>query len=243
MIRPPGALAHHRFRVLSQGLHHRVEMTYEQQCHGEVQVDRRTKPGYHTCMQSERPARFVLPRKPAAYPKQGVSHCGAFSVKAILSAYGKDTRTDPRQYHLNWFGRITGSTLSRSYWARALSTWGLSAHVANAGTLSREDRVQFLKQLLLHGSPVMLLIGNGYLPSGRYMPLLGKMISHWITLWGYDDSKGVFYVYDSCVPQQRHDQDVPVGNARRTYTEVLRDWESPAFLFPGWRYTYITLGT
>lgn len=217
-------------------------MRYEQQCRGEVRVEK-DEAGYHTCMQSELPVRFVLPRRPAAYPKQRVGHCGAFSVKAILSAYGKDTRANPRQYHLTWLGRVTGSTPSRSYWARVLSTRGLSARVANAGTLPREDRVRFLKQLLLRGSPVMLLIGNGYLPNGRYIPLLGKMISHWITLWGWDDGDVVFYVYDSCVPWQRHDQDVPVGNTRRTYAEVLRDWEAPVFLFPGWRYTYITLGT
>lgn len=41
------------------------------------------------------PVKFILTRKPEEYLKQGLSHCGVYSLKAILSAYGKDNKIHP----------------------------------------------------------------------------------------------------------------------------------------------------
>ncbi|PJC33240.1 hypothetical protein CO051_01835 [Candidatus Roizmanbacteria bacterium CG_4_9_14_0_2_um_filter_39_13] len=49
------------------------------------------------------------------YLKQGVSHCGAYSVKGVLGAVGLDKTHHPKEYHLNWFCRLTGLTLNKQY--------------------------------------------------------------------------------------------------------------------------------
>lgn len=86
----------------------------------------------------------------------------------------------------------------------------------------------------------MLRIGNGYLKSGKYSPFIASFMGHWITLWGYNDKEKAFYVYDSYVPARRHNKTIPIGNTKRTYEEVLRDWGKG---FPhSRRYLYIVAG-
>ena len=83
------------------------------------------------------------------------------------------------------------------------------------------------------------MIGNGYRQNGSYSSLRAKLVLHWITLWGYDDSKGVFYVYDSAVPKSLYDKDIPIGNKKREYEKVVRDWGAGFISFGFWRYLYI----
>lgn len=182
----------------------------------------------------------ILTRRPKEYLEQGLIHCGAFSVKAILSAYGKDVKDDPRDYHSSFLAKYiatspTGPTPSS--WVEVLRSHGVSAELGNARELSDERRIELLKKLLSTDNPVMLRIGNGYSKKGKYHSVAAKFISHWITLWGYDDEKRIFYVYDSYVPVQRHEKTIPIGNTTRTYAEILRDWDKgfPSVL----HYTYI----
>ena len=170
------------------------------------------------------PQLYVLKIKPKEYLKQGVSHCGAYCVKGILSAYGLDTTNHPKEYHPGWFGTITGITMNRQYWPKVLRTYGVKAEPKSASNVTDEAKTHVLEQLLTKGNPVMLSVGNGYLPNGTYNPIKGRIFGHWITLWGYNDKKQIFYVYDSAVPREKHNKKIPIGNTKRTYTEILRDW-------------------
>ena len=182
----------------------------------------------------------LLSHHPREYLEQGLIHCGAFSVKAILSAYGKDVKDDPRDYHSSFLAKYittspTGSTPSN--WVKVLKSYGVSAELRFAKNLSDEQRIGLLKKLIDIDNPVMLRIGNGYSKKGKYHPLAAKFISHWITLWGYDDDKQIFYVYDSYVPLERHNKNIPIGNTTRAFSEILRDWNMG--FPPRWRYSYI----
>lgn len=175
---------------------------------------------------SKLPTRFVLKVKPKEYLKQGISHCGAYSVKGILSALGKDRTDHPKEYHPNWFGHLTGVTLNRKYWPGVFRAHGVKATPRYAGKLPNNKRLNVLKRIIANGNPMMLSIGNGYLKNGKYSWFMGRlMVQHWITLWGYDDNKKIFYIYDSAVPKNQYSKNIPVGNVRRTYNQVLRDWQ------------------
>ena len=183
------------------------------------------------------PQKFVVSRLPKQYLKQGLTHCGAFSIKGILSAFGKDDKEDPRDYYPSRLRRAL-LLMSPSLWARVLTTQGVSAQVGNMKNLSDEQRIMLLKSLLLKDTPIMLRIGNGYLPNGGYSALLASIVGHWITLWGYDDAEKVFYVYDSAVPLGFYDKDILAGNKKRTYIEMMRDINSFGFLYRH-QYVYI----
>ena len=186
------------------------------------------------------PEKFIVSKRPKEFLKQGLMHCGAYSVKAVLEAYGKDDKQNPEDYHLSWWRRISGLT-SAYTWQKVLRNYGLKADAGDIRSLSPAERLHFLKELLSQNTPVMVRIGNGYLPSGKYNPIIGRIIGHWITIWGYDDAEQVFYAYDSAVAPKLYDRYVPTGNKQRTYKEMLRDWRGGLFPWPFWKFVYIKI--
>lgn len=183
------------------------------------------------------PKRHILPIKPKEYLRQGLSHCGAFSTKAILNAFGKDDKHHPKEYFSGLFGRATGITFTPTFWVKTMNAYGISSELKS----NAHGDIYALKKILASDNPVMLTIGNGYTSNGSYSRLKAHLVGHWITLWGYDDAKQVFYVYDSCIPLERHTKDIPIGNTTRTYDQIRRDWKGAWFrnLF-GWKpYMYL----
>lgn len=170
------------------------------------------------------PTKYILSKQPKEYLTQGISHCGAYSIKGMLSAYGLDNRSHPKDYHPYWLGKLTGLTLGWNYFPKILGNYGLNAKTDSAAGLSNSEKLNLLKKLLSNNTPVMIKIGNGYFRSKKYNPLIGKILTHWVTLWGYDDKKQLFYMYDSGLPKQLWAEDIPIGNTTRTYSELLRDW-------------------
>ncbi len=179
------------------------------------------------------PNKFILSIKPKEYLHQGPSHCGVYSVKGILSAYGLDIKAHPKEYHPHIFGRLTGFTFGKNYLPTILKRNGISAERKSADKLSPPLRIDLLKSQLSKDKPVMIRIGNGYI-SDTYNSLVGKLMSHWITLWGYDDNRRLFFIYDSGLPQKYWGITLPIGNTTRTYKEIIRDWNMGRWQFWYW---------
>ena len=125
-------------------------------------------------------------------------------------------------------------------WPKVLRSYGIPAERGDAKKLTDEQRIVLLEKLIDEDKVVMLRIGNGYSKSGKYSSFVASFLGHWITLWGYNDDEKVFYVYDSYVSLKRHDKRIPIGNTKRTYAEILRDW-CKGFP-PMWRYGFIKVG-
>lgn len=89
--------------------------------------------------------KMILSVKPKEYLIQGPSHCGAYSVKGILSAFGKDDKGHPKEYHTNFICRLTGSTLSKSYYPNILKRYGIHAEFKTAKDLSNSNKINLLK--------------------------------------------------------------------------------------------------
>ncbi len=141
------------------------------------------------------------------------------------------TTTPPR------VGRLTGLSIGKNYWANILRSYGIQAERKTASHLPDAEKLRLLKDLLFRGNPVMVRIGNGYFPGKRYNPLFGRMVVHWLTLWGYDDGEEIFYVYDSALARRYWNASLPAGNTTRTYAEILRDWR-----FGRWQCWYWYMG-
>lgn len=170
------------------------------------------------------PGKYILSIRPKEYLTQGLSHCGAYSVKGILSAYGIDNKSHPKEYHPQWLGKTIGITFGKDYYANILRSYGIKANVGNADQISSQDKLNLLKAHLSGNNPIMLRIGNGFWSGKSFNYLLSRLTPHWITLWGYDDQKEIFYVYDSGLSPEYYTKDIPIGNTIRTYSEILRDW-------------------
>jgi len=172
---------------------------------------------------------MILSKKPKQYPIQGKSHCGAYTTKAILSAYKRKTENNVKSYHISFLGKTTGGIFPRTF-IKLLGKNGVNAIAKKANNLTDEDRIFLLKNLLNKNRPVILLIGNGYGKNGKHSSLKAKLVGHWISLWGYDENKNRFYVYDSAA--RNIDNQIPIGNISRSYQEIIRDWNGPIFPYP-----------
>ncbi len=189
-------------------------------------------------------SRFIVSRRPNEYLKQGPSHCGVYSVKAVLEAFNKVTRIKPEDLHTNWISRITGAVFHPDYLVHMLESYSLVAKVGTVRYLSDNKKIMYLKSILSKNTPVIMMVGNGYQRNGEYSRLKAAIVGHIITVWGYDDSERVCYLYDSAVPKDHYSKKIPIGNIKRTYKQVLRDWHGalPSRLL--WRdsYRYIEVG-
>ncbi|MBI2508434.1 C39 family peptidase [Candidatus Woesearchaeota archaeon] len=177
----------------------------------------------------------VVNHKPKEYLKQGMRHCGGYTIKAILSAYDLDDGRHPKKYLLPKIKSL-GFTTPKLI-QETLKRYGFDAPIKRANKFSNDKKIQSIKQELDKNNPVILLIGNGYSQTGNYSEFRMNWVSHWITVWGYDDKKKTFFIYDSYVDQKSYDR-IPVGNVKRTYEQVLRDWKG-AFYFRMKSFLYI----
>ena len=83
----------------------------------------------------------ILSHTPKEYLEQGLTQCGAFSVKAILNAYWKDEKKHPRDYQPNFLAKYTGINLGLILWPKVLRSYGIPAERGDAKKLTDEQRI------------------------------------------------------------------------------------------------------
>jgi len=88
--------------------------------------------------------------------------------------------------------------------------------------------LKVVKEHIDQDEPVLLAIGNGHLKRNVYSPIARMLIGHFITVYGYNASKEIFYVYDPYL-EGPYPEEIPVGNEVRTFREFLRDWNGPFY--------------
>ena len=169
----------------------------------------------------------IVSVKPKQYLQQGMRYCGGYTIKAILSAYNLGDGRHPKEY-LPSLKKSFGFTTPKMI-QKVLLQYKLNAPMKRVNNVSDAKKLEIIKRELNKNRPVILLIGNGYSPKGRYSALRMQCISHWISIWGYDDNNKVFYIYDSYRDKNYYDE-IPIGNIKRSYAQVLRDWKGPLML-------------
>ena len=170
--------------------------------------------------------RAIIKVKPKKYLQQGMRYCGGYTIKAILSAYNLDDGRCPKEY-LPLLIKSLGFTLPGDF-KKVLQKYGLKVSIQRANKFSNTEKLELLKKELNRNHPVVISIGNGYSPPGKYSSLRRHLIAHWISIWGYDDNKKVFYIYDSYADPKSYDE-VPIGNVKRSYDQILRDWRGSIY--------------
>jgi len=184
------------------------------------------------------PIVVVLPIAPEEYLFNGSSNCGVYVAKGVLSAYGLDKYDDPRDYHTGFLGKKFGWTLVGDLIA-TLKNFGLNAKKEFAQGNTKQ-KIKVLKNLLQEGNPVILNIGSCYDIRSRW---IAKIIPHWITVWGYDETS--FFVYDSSVPLNRRNLSLPIGNRQIEHQDLIWYWGAAHWFkvkgIFGRRYLYLSV--
>jgi hypothetical protein len=190
------------------------------------------------------PSKYILSKKPLFLIKEDIGQtyvgdCGAYTAQAVLNYFGKDTKEKPRDYYLTWITRQFKSLLPQAM-VRLLKHYGVDSEVKIAKNLTDEDKIKVLKQEVLKGFPVMLFVGSGYQSDGTYILEKRKYPGHYLSVWGYDDEKGVFYIYNNALYSSVRDPNLANGNTLLKYEDVLTDWYG-GFYMLGVRFTYISM--
>ena len=182
-------------------------------------------------MKTQIPPKYIVNRKPKEYLKQGKVHCGVYTAKAVLEAFGKGTYKNPVEYHVNFLNKITGCMFRNQDLVNVFNKYGLKTKFECAKNLEGEQKLQVLKKTLLNNKPIPVFISNGYKYTKNeieYSEFKSFLVGHIISVWGYNDKEKVFYIYDSAVPKSHYDK-IPIGNIKRTYKEFFRDWQGAIY--------------
>lgn len=177
----------------------------------------------------------VVPRLPSEYPHQAGLTCGEYNVRAVLDSLGIPYRTETRpRFRVRALGLSFVTDLQR-----ALTRHGVDAEVRHATDLHDESRLALLRGHIDSHEPVILAIGNGHLSRVRDSAIARTLVGHFITIYGYDAERDVFFVYDPYLKGEPP-HSLPAGNAERTSEEILRDWKGPFYYrFIGMDHVYL----
>src|SRR3989338_447738 len=137
------------------------------------------------------------------------SHCGIYCLDNVISAYSDIIIFDPKQLHKSYLGRKLGWTLPWDM-KKILAGYQLESDWKSAR--KTENKCSFL-ETLIEQAPVIIRID---LIDKDINSFKGKLVGHWIVLWGYSAEKKEFYTYDS---RKINDQKVLVGNCSYSYHE------------------------
>ncbi len=150
--------------------------------------------------------------------RQTRNGCWPFTASAVINWLYEDKQVDPLKIEKTMKRRFTAQKHTHPWGVETtlIDQW-LNIFKPNMYRLDTNRKLRYLQYEISQGNPVILL-GNldGY--------------QHFLSLWGYDREKMVFYVYDSVYQRGEdwytldHNWDLP-GNVNYTYDELLRFWK------------------
>ncbi len=177
----------------------------------------------------------VVPMLPSEYPRQAGLTCGEYNLRILLDAFDIEYR--PPEHP-----RIRQRLFGLSFVAdlqQALVRHGVDTEIHHATELHDESRLALLRGHIDSHEPVILAIGNAHLSRDRDSALARAIVGHFITIYGYDAERDVFFVYDPYL-QGDPPRPLPAGNVERTSREILRDWRGPFYYrFIGMDHVYL----
>ncbi len=161
---------------------------------------------------------FILPKHPKHYPQQrDYKSCGLFSIKAIIETKHSDMN------HVSWYYASSRfhEKIRISLWSHLMKS--LRKHTIKANFWictqeSTEQAINFLKNKIKEW-PVLITIAHSYDKKTQFSLRRTVFFWHHMTVWGYDDTKRVFYCYDSHTDVKM--EWLPVGNIALDYDKLM----------------------
>ncbi len=146
--------------------------------------------------------------------------CAHYSLKAVIE-WKKKIKRPIEDYAADWWSRKT--YLMTPWWImKVLKKYKLKYSIIKAKTLSEEERLFLLKYNLKNG-PIILLVANWQTKKKRFSRSRALIEWQYITVWGYDDKKEGFYVYDSNT-KRKTEKEIMEWTIKVPYKYILIEW-------------------
>ncbi len=165
---------------------------------------------------SDIPSQFSLRVATDSNFRQGPNQCGPYAAAIFVNTFKPTADVQPELFveQLPW--KLPGGYTHPRALESLIRKRGLKVQAFDAGSLSDEEKIRFLRQQIASGLPVILL---------TYM----YDYQHYITLLGYDAAQGDFSVYDPVFTRGETRMTVDEngerpGNRNITDAQLLSDW-------------------
>lgn len=166
---------------------------------------------------------YIVPKLPACwFPCEDNRHgtCGQHVLKTIIEWLNCGPIRSWEEYSSGWITRTTWNMLPWNL-KFILDKHGLKSEYFYCRWTQDVPKIQFLKDKIKSG-PVILLISHAYSSKRNFSFRRAATKQHYISLWGYNDEKKVFYVYDSNVEKKNKDgKKLPAGNITISYDRLI----------------------
>ncbi|MCF7834604.1 C39 family peptidase [Candidatus Gracilibacteria bacterium] len=143
-----------------------------------------------------------------------------FTIKAVVETYKEDIRKNFQAYSGSRWNKLCGFIMPWGV-VKVLRKYGFMSQIGFCRYKIYAKKIEFIKNKIKEGYPLILVIGHAYgKDTSKFSLWKALFLQHYLSVWGYDDKKRVFYVYDSGrhVEKQR----VPVGNLSIAYDDLIK---------------------
>jgi hypothetical protein len=154
---------------------------------------------------------YSLKWTPSLNKKQSFNSCASYSTMAFLYVVS-DTIFDPEFINSTITGKMRNNYTYPWGVTSFLKKQGISSNIFWFGVFNSSVRVNWIKQRIVKGDPVILIVGNR-----KYL--------HYITVLGYSDT--FFFVYDPNLNGDKNGDQV--GNITMPVEDVITWWNSAFF--------------
>lgn len=166
----------------------------------------------------------VITHAPARYERQQGMTCGETNVKTIVEGFGKVYQP---MINPPWRVGLFGFSLVKDIQS-LFSLNGLTSSIHFAKGVDDQSRIKIIQNHIDQNEPVLIAIGNGHLKRNKFSRFAQLLLGHYITIYGYNPDRKVFYIYDAWLDGD-YDGDLPVGNEVRTFSQLLSSWKGPFY--------------
>lgn len=181
----------------------------------------------------------VVTYVPSKYERQQGMTCGETNVKTIIEGFGKEYQpmsNPPVRVHLYGFSFVKDIQ-------RLVELNGLSTHIHHAKKYDDQTKLKTIQNHIDREEPVLIAIGNGHLERNKFSRIAELFLGHFITIYGYNPNRKVFYIYDAWL-KGNFDGEIPIGNEVRTYSQLLSSWKGPLYYgLIGMRHIYMPVSS
>ncbi|MFZ2150714.1 MAG: C39 family peptidase [Candidatus Absconditicoccaceae bacterium] len=171
------------------------------------------------------------------HQQQRFAGCGLYTLKNVIESLQNEIDLTIKNYAPTFWNKISGFMLPKTV-IKVLKKHGLNTTRGRYIIKGKDNKINFLKNLL-HNGPVVLVIGHAYKGKKDFNLLKAVSVQHYVSLRGYDDQEGIFYVYDSGAPKRLIRKDLPVGNIALKYKDLIKYWKFGGFMVK--KYFYISI--
>ncbi len=148
--------------------------------------------------------------------------CGMITMQSII------------QYKTNElydYKELKGNMISKTWYIfprsikKILARYNIESRISNYN--SKDNTIEFIKQKIQKW-PLILLIGHAF-KKWRDFSYLWALSQHYVSIWGFDDERKVFYIHNSKPHKKFLDNLLPVWNMEVKYDVLMKAWNFSYF--------------